>query len=236
MGLAWDPNRLYLSSYMQVWRLENLLRDGKLAEERYDFQLMPRETHITGNLDVHEMAIDANGRLIFVATEFSCLGVLDPVHSLRPIWKPPFISRIPPGDRCHMNGLGMVHGRPKYVTCVSQTDVETGWHGRPLPKGVIVDIETDRIVTGKLSMPHSPRVVEDKIYALDSGRGFVVEVDCATGSLTDVAFCPGFLRGFEIVGDYAVVTVSKPRYESFEGLPIGEEMVETQATSRCAPS
>ena len=234
MGLAWERNRLYLSSYMQVWRLENLLPPGKLAEERYDVQLMPRETHITGNLDVHEMAIDAKGRLIFVATEFSCLGVLDPVHSLRPIWKPPFISRIAPGDRCHMNGLGMVHGRPKYVTCVSQTDVESGWHGRPLPKGVIVDIETDRIVTGELSMPHSPRVVEDKIYALDSGRGFLVEVDSATGSLTDVAFCPGFLRGLEIVGKYAVVTVSKPRYETFDGLPIGDEMVKRGNKPMCA--
>lgn len=234
MGLAWEPNRLYLSSYMQVWRLENLLGPGELAEERFDLQLMPRETRITGTIDVHEMAIDANGRLIFVATEFSCLGVLDPVHSFRPIWKPPFISHVERGDRCHMNGLGMVDGRPKYVTCVSQTDVESGWHGRPLPKGVIVDVETDRVVTDQLSMPHSPRAVGTKIYAVDSGRGFLVEIDAATGDVADIVFCPGFLRGLEIVGKYAVVTVSKPRYETFEGLPIGEEMRRRGLKPMCA--
>ena len=234
MGLAWEPNRLYISSLIQVWRLENLLGPGELAEEQFDIQLMPRETYITGSIDVHEMAIDAKSRLTFVATDLSCLGVLDPVHSLRPIWKPPFISEVTRGDRCHMNGLGMVGGRPKYVTCVSQTDVESGWHGQPLPKGVIVDVETDQIVTDKLSMPHSPRAVGDKIYALDSGRGFLVEVDPATGDLNDLVFCPGFLRGLEIVGKYAVVTVSKPRYGTFKGLPIGEEMERRRSKPMCA--
>lgn len=234
MGLVWEPDRLYVSSMMQIWRLENLLSPGDLAEEHFDIRLMPRETYITGNIDVHEMAVDKNGRLIFVATDLSCLGTLDPVHSLRPIWKPPFISQIARGDRCHMNGLCMVGGQPKYVTCVSQTDVERGWHGRPLPKGVIVDVETDRIVTDKLSMPHSPRVVGDKVYAVDSGRGFLVEVDSATGDLTDIVFCPGFLRGLEIVDKFAVVTVSKPRYGSFEGLPIGEEMQRRRLKPMCA--
>lgn len=235
MGLAWEPNRLHISSLMQIWRLENLLGAGELAEGHFDVELMPRETWITGSIDVHEMAVDAEGRLVFVATDLSCLGVLDPVHSFRPIWKPPFISEITRGDRCHMNGLGMVDGRPKYVTCVSQTDVESGWHGRPLPKGVIVDVDTDRIVTDKLSMPHSPRLGPDgRLYAVDSGRGFLVEVDSATGDLTDIAFCPGFLRGLEIVGQFAVVTVSKPRYGTFEGLPIGEEMERRGLKPMCA--
>lgn len=235
MGLAWEPNRLYISSLMQIWRLENLLVAGQLADERFDVQLMPRQTFITGAIDVHEMAIDEKGRLIFVATDLSCLGVLDPVHSFQPIWKPPFISRIERGDRCHMNGLGMVDGRPKYVTCVSQTDVESGWHGRPLPRGVIVDVETDRIVTDQLSMPHSPRVGPDgRLYAVDSGRGFLVQVDPGTGDLTDIVFCPGFLRGLEIIGKHAVVTVSKPRYGTFEGLPIGEEMDRRGLKPMCA--
>jgi uncharacterized protein (TIGR03032 family) len=235
MGLAWGQERLYISSLMQVWRLENQLGPGELADDRFDIQLLPRKTHITGTIDIHEMAVDSKGRLIFVATDLSCLGVLDRVHSFRPIWKPPFISEIRRGDRCHMNGLGMVDGRPKYVTCVSQTDVESGWHGRPLPKGVIVDVETDRIVTDNLSMPHSPRAGPDgRLYAVDSGRGFLVEVDPATGGLTDIAFCPGFLRGLEIVGQFAVVTVSKPRYGSFEGLPIGEEMERRGLKPMCA--
>lgn len=234
MGLWWEPDRLYLASLAQIWRLENMLAPGELAEDRFDVQLMPRETRITNNLDIHEIAVDGKGRLIFVATDFSALGTIDPVHSFRPIWKPPFISQIARGDRCHMNGVGMADGRPKYVTCVSQTDVDDGWHGRPLPNGVVVDVETDRIVTDKLRMPHSPRLAGDRLYALDSGRGFVVEVDKASGELTDIVFCPGFLRGMAIVDDHAVVTVSKPRYGTFEGLPIGEEMERRNLSPMCA--
>lgn len=234
MGLAWEPGRLYLSSFMQIWRLENLLAQGEIAEGQFDLQLMPRQTFITGTLDVHEMEVDAEGRLVFVATDYSCLGMLDPVHSFRPIWKPPFISEIAGGDRCHINGLGMLDGRPKYVTAVSQTDVEKGWHGRPLPKGVIIDVDADSVVTDKLAMPHSPRAVDGKIYALDSGRGYLVEVDPATGELSDIAFCPGFLRGLAIVGDFAVVTISKPRYGTFEGVPIAGEMERHGMKPMCA--
>lgn len=234
MGLAWEQDRLYLASLTEIWRLENQLGSDEFAEGHFDVQLMPRQTYVTGNLDVHEMAITMGGRLIFVATDLSCLGILDPVRSFRPVWKPPFISEIARGDRCHMNGLGMVDGTPRYVTCVSQTDVERGWHGRPLPKGVIVDVETNRIVTDNLSMPHSPRLAGGKLYAVDSGRGFVVEVDPSTGEVADLVFCPGFLRGLEIIGKYAVVTVSKPRYGTFEGLPIGEEMERRKLKPMCA--
>jgi uncharacterized protein (TIGR03032 family) len=116
---------------------------------------------------------------------------------------------------------------------VSQTDVADGWHGRPLPKGALIDVESDEVVTDELWMPHSPRVADGRLYALDSGRGFLVHVDRDTGKVTDIAFCPGFLRGLEIVGDYALVTVSKPRHGGFEGLPIDAEMKLRHATPMC---
>ena len=234
MGICWDRGGLWLASKVQIWRLENILPDGMTAQGRFDLTLMPRKTFITGDIDVHELAVDGQGRPIFVATHYSCLATLDPVDSFRPIWKPSFISELAREDRCHMNGLGMLDGKPKYVTADSQTDVASGWHGRPLPKGVVIDVDTDRIVTDQLSMPHSPRVAPDgKLYAVDSGRGFLVEVDKETGSLRDVAFCPGFLRGLAIVNGHALVTVSKPRYGKFEDMPIAEEMAKRNATPMC---
>lgn len=224
MGIYWCPNQLYLASRVQIWRLENILQPGQLAEERFDVRLVPRMTHITGDIDVHEIAIDGAGRPVFVNTSYSCLAALDPVHSFRPIWKPSFISELAREDRCHLNGLGMADGKPKYVTAVSRTDVPDGWHGQPLPKGVLIDVETDQFITDELSMPHSPRVADGSVYALDSGRGFLVKIDVTTGKVSDVTFCPGFLRGMAIVGNHALVTVSKPRYGTFEGLPIGDEM------------
>jgi uncharacterized protein (TIGR03032 family) len=233
MGLCWTPNRLYLASRQHIFRLENVSPSDQLGRSEFDVMLVPRDAHTTGNIDVHEMAMDAGGRLIMVNTLYSCLATLDPTHSFRPIWKPSFISQLAPEDRCHLNGLGMLHGKPKYVTAVSQTDVADGWHGRPFPRGVVIDVETDRVVTDELSMPHSPRTVNGRIYALDSGRGFLVDIDPATGKLTDVAFCPGFLRGLAIHGHFALVTVSKPRHGGFTDLPIEQEMSRRFATAMC---
>ena len=235
MGMSWDRNGLWLASRVQLWRLENILPEGRLFEDTFDLLLMPRTTHITGDIDVHELAADGEGRPVFVNTSYSCLATVDPVHSFQPIWKPSFISELVREDRCHMNGLGMLNGRPKYVTAVSQTDVANGWHGRPLPKGVIIDVETDEVVTDQLSMPHSPRVAPDgKLYVVDSGRGFLVEVDKGSGDIRDVAFCPGFLRGLAIINGYALTTVSKPRYGKFEAMPICEELDSRNLDPICA--
>ena len=233
MGLCWSSNQLYLASRVQLWRLANILAPGELADDQFDAVLLARGGHITGNIDSHEVAIDNEGRPVFVNSAYSCLATLDPVHSFRPIWKPKFISELVPEDRCHLNGMAMLDGKPKYVTAVAQTDKADGWHGKPLPKGVLIDVETDRVVTDNLSMPHSPRVVDGKIYALDSGRGFLVQIDAETGEVADLAFCPGWLRGLSIKGKYALVTVSKPRYGSFEGLPIDAEMKKRAATPEC---
>jgi uncharacterized protein (TIGR03032 family) len=120
------------------------------------------------------------------------------------------------------------------VTAVSQTDTPSGWHGRPLPKGVIIDVETDAVVTDQLSMPHSPRLGPDgKLYAVDSGRGWLVEVDKETGDVRDVAFCPGFLRGLALIDGYALATVSKPRYGRFEEMPISEELTKRNLDPIC---
>lgn len=233
MGICWSSGRLYLAARQFIWRLENIQSAEQLPRSEFDVVLAPRVAHTTGNIDVHEMAVDAGGHLIMVNTLYSCLARLDLTHSFRPIWKPTFISQLAPEDRCHLNGLGMLDGKPKYVTAVSQTDVADGWHGRPLPRGVVIDVETDRVVTDELSMPHSPRPVNGRIYALDSGRGFLVDVDPATGKLTDIAFCPGFLRGLAIHGDFALVTVSKPRHGGFADLPIEQEMSRRLATPMC---
>ena len=42
---------------------------------------------------------------------------------------------------------------------------------------MLIEVETQRIVTDQLSMPHSPRVVGDTLYALDSGRGRIIRID-----------------------------------------------------------
>ncbi|WP_228383861.1 TIGR03032 family protein [Sphingopyxis fribergensis] len=233
MGVCWRPGRLYLGSLFQLWRLENILRPGEVGNQAFDVVLVPRNAQTTGDVDIHEVAIDGEGRVVFVNTKYSCLATLDLTHSFKPIWKPAFISKLAPEDRCHLNGLAMQDGAPRYVTAVSRSDVIAGWRERRHEGGVLIDVQTDRIVTDQLSMPHSPRVVGDHVYVLDSGRGRIVRIDPATGEKADVAFCPGFLRGMSIVDGHAIVTVSKPRNGSFAGLLLDGELKARDAEPWC---
>lgn len=233
MGVCWRPGRLYLGSLCQLWRLENILRPGEVGNGTFDAVLVPRNGQTTGDIDIHEVGIDDDGRVIFVNTKYSCLATLDLTHSFKPIWKPSFISKLAPEDRCHLNGLAMQDGQPRYVTAVSRSDVIAGWRERRHEGGVLIDVQTDRIVTDQLSMPHSPRVVGDRVYVLDSGRGRIVRIDPATDEKADVAFCPGFLRGMSIVDGHAIVTVSKPRNGSFAGLLLDSELKARDAEPWC---
>jgi uncharacterized protein (TIGR03032 family) len=82
-------------------------------------------------------------------------------------------------------------------------------------------------------MPHSPRLSGGTLYALDSGRGQIIRIDRETGAKVDVAFCPGFLRGLSIHDGHAIVTVSKPRNGTFNGLLLDGEMKSRDAEPWC---
>jgi uncharacterized protein (TIGR03032 family) len=233
MGVTWNHGRLYLGSLFQVWRLENMLLPGQVGNEVFDAVLVPRNAQTTGDVDIHEIGVDEAGRVIFVNTKYSCLAALDLVHSFKPVWKPPFISKLAPEDRCHLNGMAMANGAVKYVTAVSRSDVLSGWRERRHEGGVLIEVDTGRVVTDQLSMPHSPRVVGDVVYALDSGRGQIIRIDPRTGAKTDIAFCPGFLRGMTIFGNHAIVTVSKPRDGTFKSLLLDGELRSRDAEAWC---
>ena len=224
MGLHATPQRLYVGSLFQIWRLENVLAPHERANEHFDRLYVPRNAQTTGDIDVHELNVDKAGRVIFVNTKFSCLATMSVTHGFKPLWKPSFISRLAAEDRCHLNGLAMADGAPAYVTAVSRSDMINGWRDRRHEGGVLIDVRDDRVVTDQLSMPHSPRVTADGIYLLDSGRGQIARIDPATGAKTDIAFCPGFLRGLAIHNGHAIATVSLPRDGAFGGLALQVEL------------
>jgi uncharacterized protein (TIGR03032 family) len=233
MGLCVDGNGLYMSSLYQLWRFENSLPTG-MEHNGFDRLYVPLHGHTTGDIDVHDMAVDGEGRVIFVNTLFSCLATLDPAASFAPVWQPKFISKLAAEDRCHLNGLAMQDGRAKYVTAVAQTDVADGWRNHRREGGCVIDVETSEIVAHSLSMPHSPRFYRDKLWLHNSGTGEFGTVDIASGRFEAVAFCPGYLRGLAFHGDFAVVGLSKPRgNKTFEGLSLQERLAEKKAEAQC---
>nr|HMN30774.1 DUF4915 domain-containing protein [Caldilineaceae bacterium] len=129
MGVAVRGNQLAIGGQKTVWELHNMPAVARKLEpaNKHDACYLPRRIHITGDIDIHEIAFAVDGELWLVNTRFGCLCTLDAAHSFHPRWRPPFVTAYAPEDRCHLNGLAMVDGRPKYVTALGATDTAGGW-------------------------------------------------------------------------------------------------------------
>ncbi len=232
MALAARCDDLYLSTLYQLWRFAAIPAAGDYGG--YDRLYAPRQSWVTGDLDIHDIKIDAGGGVLFVNTLFSCLARPSRNASFDPVWRPPFVTRLAAEDRCHLNGLAMKDGQPAYATAVGRSDVADGWRDHRLGGGVVIDVASGEPVATGLSMPHAPRLHGGRLYLLNAGSGEFGELDVKTGAFEAIAFCPGFLRGLDFVDEFAVVTMSLPRGDrSFEGLAIEKTLEKTGAAARC---
>lgn len=236
MGLTVSPDgsRFWLAAQNQVHLFQNTLRGG-LLHEGHDALFVPRASWVTGDLDIHDMALDATGRPLFVNTRFNCLARLEEGHSFAESWRPPFITALVAEDRCHLNGLAMQAGRPRFVTAISRSDVIDGWRDARIGGGIVVNVATNAIVAEGLSMPHSPRLVGDALWLLNSARGEFGRCDPRTGHFEPLVFCPGYARGLCIYQDrYALIGLSLPRDSlTFGDLPLAAELERRGAVARC---
>src|SRR5690606_19015742 len=124
--------------------------------------------------------------------------------------------------------------RPAYVSSVSASDVADGWRERRRDGGVIIDVASGEKVAPGLSMPHSPRLHDGRLWVLNSGEGEFGTIDPVTGKFTAVCFCPGYARGLAFIGRYAVIGLSRPRHnQTFAGLKLDERLAEKDAAPRC---
>jgi len=234
MGLYGDGQSLWMSTLYQLWRLENVVPSGQVVNNGYDRVFVPQVGYTTGDVDIHDIAVTADGRVVFANTLFNCIATLSETHSFAPLWKPQFISKLAAEDRCHLNGLALDRGQPRYVTAVSQSDIVDGWRDRRRDGGCVIDIESNELVTTGLSMPHSPRVYRDQLWLLNSGTGHFGHVDRSSGNFEPLTFCAGYLRGMTFIEDFAVVGLSRPREnKTFTGLELDDNLAQRDAEARC---
>jgi uncharacterized protein (TIGR03032 family) len=233
MGLWSDGQTLWMSSHYQLWRFENLLRP-EAEYHGYDRLYVPKAACTTGDLDIHDIAVDAGGRVIFVATLFNCLATLSERYSFTPLWRPPFVSRLAAEDRCHLNGVALEDGQLRYVTVISASDVVDAWRDRRRDGGCVLEVPSGRMIATGLSMPHSPRLYRGRLWLLNSGTGMLGSINPTSATFAPLVFCPGYLRGLAFAGDYAVVGLSRPRRDkTFGGLALDEELARRGAEARC---
>jgi uncharacterized protein (TIGR03032 family) len=217
MGLAVGTRR-------QVWVLRSAPDIAPRVEPagRHDACYLTRSALFTGSIHVHEMAW-AGEELWVVNTLFSCLCTLSEEYSFVPRWRPPFISALAAEDRCHLNGLALEAGRPRFVTAMAEVDTAGGWRPTKATSGCLIDVPSGAVVARGFAMPHSPRLHDGRLWLLDSGHGRLSVLDAAAGKAEPVAHLTGYTRGLAFHGPYAFVGLSKIRETSvFGGIPIAE--------------
>ncbi|MEO6075698.1 MAG: TIGR03032 family protein [Dokdonella sp.] len=232
MGLAADRERLALGTRAEIIEFRNMPALAARLHDppRHDAVFLARRVHVTGAIDIHEMAWDDEGELWFVNTLFSCLCTLDHQSSFVPRWRPSFVSGYADEDRCHLNGLAMREGVPRYVTALGETNSRQGWRDNKRNGGLLIDCIENRVVARGLSMPHSPRWHNDKLWVLESGRGALVTIDPDSGEKSDVARLPGFVRGLDFLGPVAFIGLSQLREtNAFTEIEITDDNSERQS-------
>jgi uncharacterized protein (TIGR03032 family) len=231
IGVCPGARSFLLATRYQIFRFDNVLPPGGKQGE-HDALFVPHQAWITGDLDVHDVGLSANGRPLFVNTLFSCLAEPSEGFSFRPRWTPPFITKLAAEDRCHLNGVAIADGVARYATLVADSNVSDGWRDRRAAGGMVMDVSTGERLAEGLSMPHSPRLHNGKLWLLNSGTGEFGYVD--GGTFVPVTFCPGYPRGLDFVGDHAVIGLSLPRdNRTFQGLPLDERLKSQGAEARC---
>ncbi len=229
MGIAVKENTLSIGclhtieSYQNTPALINRLDEP----EKHDACYVHRHSVETGNIDIHEMAWGHDNNLWMVNTKFSCLSTLSFEYSFIPQWRPYFVSGLAPEDRCHLNGLGMKNGKPKFITALGATNDANGWRVNKRDGGILMDVDRNEIILDGISMPHSPRWYNNHLWMLESGKGALVNINPNTGEKRTVAIMPGFTRGLDFAGPLAFVGLSKVRETAtFSDFPLLEELDE----------
>lgn len=240
----WVGNMSFLTKYHRYGTQQDEGENYK--REPFDALFVPRKIHVTGDIDIHDIVIPENAAGVphFVSATYSCVCIPSEEKSFKVYWKPPWISKIAAEDRTHLNGLCCVEGVPKYVTASARTDIRGGWREHKQKGGVIYDIVTNKLVCKNLSMPHSPRWNNGRLWVLNAGTGEFGYVDFNKIETDDgetyhpfvpTCFTPGFLRGLTFIDNrYAIIGSSDDRHENtFQGLELGERLRNKNTTSKC---
>lgn len=227
MGVAVDGARMAIACRNEIITLENSPELAGLYPNKpdtYDALFVPRTTHYTGYVDMHDIAFGAEG-IWAVNTSFSCICLINGQHNFIPKWKPPFIDELVGEDRCHLNGLVLKDGYPHYVTALGTTNTAKGWREEITTGGILMDVRNNEVILDGLAMPHSPTMYKGELYMLLSATGEFIKVNVEERTYTVIKQLKGFCRGLDIIGDYAFIGMSKLRQNSstFAKLPFAKD-------------
>lgn len=197
--------------------------------ELYRSIFYPIREFKTHHLNLHDLAFTQQG-LVGVCTGQNCLGQIDNADYLhyKNIWQPNFVGNVSFTDCCHLNGMATDEQKQiRYVTAFSQSNSNESWRQYAgMETGVVIDVQTQAPIVTGLSMPHSPRWYQGRLYYLNSAAEQLCCFDPVTGLSKVLLQAEGFLRGMDFYQHYAFIGVSRLRKtSSFGFLPIAKRVI-----------
>jgi uncharacterized protein (TIGR03032 family) len=221
---AATPRSLRVVSDWQLWRLDDALGEAERDDASHDRLFIAQSAHTTGFLGSYDVAVGADGEPLFTSAVCNCVATVSLRLSFTAVWRPPFVSSLSGGDRCHLTGLALDDtGALSYVTACAASDAVGGWREPEQQRsgGVVLDACSGETVATGLSLPFSPRLHGGRLLVAEGGRGELLSVDPADGSREQVARVPGLARGLALHGRYALLGCSKlPDGTPYAGAPI----------------
>jgi uncharacterized protein (TIGR03032 family) len=219
MGIAEDTtsDKLALACKDEIIVFSNsqdLAHHYPSTPEKYDALYMPRLTYHTGPLDIHDLRFGADGSIFAVNTLFSCIVKITDDYNFTPYWLPSFIDKLVSEDRCHLNGMALQNGIPKFATAFNQGNSPQSWRDKVAESGVVFDLDSNEVIAGNLAMPHSPRIFGSDLFVLLSASGELVKIDINSGKHDVIVKLDGFVRGMSLHKDYLFIGLSKLRKNS----------------------
>ena len=226
MGIAIEENRIAVASLDEISFFtfnDHVIQSIQPNHENLDRMYLYRASYNTSSLDIHDIDFDQTG-LWGVNTLFSCLCKFTLAYNFSPRWKPHFITEVTPEDRCHLNGLALENGSPKYVSALSSTNVKGGWRKDIMNTGIIMDVEKNEILCNGLGMPHSPRIINGELYFLESARGKLFKWNTEKKQKELIYNFNRFVRGIKHYKGVLFIAFSKIRKtsESFQKVAVKE--------------
>ncbi|MBL6671013.1 MAG: TIGR03032 family protein [Flavobacteriaceae bacterium] len=228
MGISVYNNRLAVAclNSVEIYASNDQIgRNIPFSFQKYDSFYVPRMNYVSGHLDLHDLHMHSKG-IFGVNTQFNCISAFSIEHHFTPIWRPSFIDAIVPEDRCHLNGMAVHNDLPVYVSALSSGNEEGDWRKDITSTGVIINVNTNEILAEGLSMPHSPRIIDDDLFFIESAHGAITRYNRKAKSFKTFASTGAFSRGLDNVDNLLAVGRSKARESSKTFQKISREIRE----------
>lgn len=161
---------------------------------------------IPGCFDTHAVALLPDGGFALCSTGSNEVLFLDADGREVRRWTPDPAAEF---DSWHVNALTVARGK-LYCTCFGKFNTFRGYFGRILDLGMILEVDSGKVLVQGLSGPHDPFRLENGWMVNDSDRQRVLFVP--DGGKPQVLFeSPGFTRGLAVLPAHYVIGLSSIR-------------------------